>query len=411
MGLNNWWNAGNKAEEFLSTGVFNEVVIGGSDQFNEEFDQDRCTTTSDCASGYACVNGKCVQAGVGGSTGGGIFAGPGACDPFDPNDPQRPIPGAGGCNQGGATGCQGQANCGNGAQIRKCCGTRTCSFSAFGVVCVCDEDINFGTACSDFCDSYLAANGEGGAGCTEEQACGECNECSSGECVPKLNRPCWCDGGETCDTDGCYQCVSDPDDEDFGECRFEEENCQDCATITNFLCPCNIILPPITVCKPVLSGGLLAINEAQAEAVRRCAEECKVDTVCDCNCDNDCPDCEYCTQAGVCEPDPACDEELFEYVYKFPFFDEENLGGVTANNRSGPPRYGDGPFNVSDNASASYPHTVAYYKLKRRDCGGQETIDTSPTLFRFPLGSQPYFPGYDDWENIGCNQGCEGTPC
>ena len=318
MGLNNWWNAGRKANEFLSTGVFNEVVLNSPDPepFNSEGSTNRCTTTSDCASGYACVNGQCLQTGVGGSTGGGISASPGQCDPNDPNDPQPNPPGAGGCNQGGSNSCQGQANCGDGYQARECCGTRTCSFSAFGVACVCDGDIKFKSPCSEFCDSYMAANGEPGAGCTEDNACGECNECENSECVPKADGPCWCDGGETCNTDGCYQCVSDPEDPDFGECRFTEEDCYDCGTVTNYLCPCNRIIPFTRFCQPYGTGGMLAINVAQQMAAAQCAELCDDDTVCDCNCDNDCADCEYCSSAGVCEPDPECEAECGRWVFR-----------------------------------------------------------------------------------------------
>jgi hypothetical protein len=31
---------------------------------------------------------------------------------------------------------------------------------------------------------------------------------------------------------------------------------------------------------------------------------------CDCNCDNDCPDCQVCNSSGVCVPDPSCDNTV-----------------------------------------------------------------------------------------------------
>ena len=324
MGLTNWWNdLEREAEEFLKTGTYNDTVRNRpsySDNGNTTYNQ--CTSSSQCGSGFACVGGQCVRMDAGGNSGQVSY--PGQCDSNDPNTP---------CNAGGPNSCQQTPTpCGGGqGDARDCCGERCCSFGSAssarpGVNCYCGKCSPLPT-CNTFCEAYLKANGQPGPGCSEGgtgNSCTQCEYCQGGECLPlESGAPCWCEGANDCATADCYRCQTDPEASGFGDCYFEAEGCQDCGTIRNHLCPCSLVLGPVTVCKPYGSGGLLAINLAQQEAARQCEEACKKDPCecedCDtsslpenckdteCNCHDDCPDCQLCGGDGTCQPDPACE--------------------------------------------------------------------------------------------------------
>ena len=375
MGLNDFWSTSQRANDFLRTGSFNDTVrnegsntgswsrnVGGGGNNNSLSTGSGCTGSSQCPSGWACVDGICQQMGSGGNQQ-QYSPGGGDCDPDDPESP---------CNSGGPGACQQTPGCGDDSEARDCCGERCCSFGSAsssrpGVNCFCGPCPPW-PGCTSFCSSYLKANGVPGPGCTEGRngnSCDACTECDGnvgGECQPlSIGAPCWCEG-EECNGGACQKCETDPESSDYGECSLDAANCQDCATITSYLCPCNVTLPPVTVCKPYGAGGLPAISLAQQEAAKRCQEECattpdpcapectyhtrctdtgtgvaaclegeaqtgtlevggetcvfceKCDTSnlpdrckeCDCNCHIDCPPCQLCGSDGTCYPDPAC---------------------------------------------------------------------------------------------------------
>lgn len=377
MGFNDFWNdRADAANDFLNTGVINSIVQNSNNFSSGSLSSpstgsgnsglstgSNCVSTSQCPSGWGCVNGRCQQLTNGSST---SISSPGRGGNCDPDEPEAP------CNSGGPNSCQEQPQCGDTddqARARDCCGTRCCSFGSAsssrpGISCYCGECPPL-PGCTRFCDSYLKANGEVGPGCGEGSggnSCDGCSECDGnvgGECQPIfIGADCWCEQEGECNSDNCETCVTDEDSPDLGSCRLDESNCQQCATITNHLCPCNIILPPITVCKPYGEGGLLPINLAQREAAEQCGEECDIkpdpckpkttsatycggvacpegstqtgfleaggetcvfcstkdysdlpDSCkdCDCNCHDDCPNCQLCGADGTCYPDPACE--------------------------------------------------------------------------------------------------------
>ena len=365
MGLNDWWNKDTQdANNFLSTGVFNNVV---HDWANQDDDHHKissvfsglgnCTSSSQCPAGYACVGNTCSKQSSSGSGNGTPYTS-GLSDCNDPNSD---------CN--GANGCQSTPNCGE-TDAQHCCGTRCCGFSSVsspnpGVQCYCGPCPD-PASCNDFCAGYLAANGEKGPGCSEGSdgnSCDSCTYCFNGECKPLASAPCWCGDGNNCASGTCEKCVTDPESPSYGDCIHSDEGCQECSTIFNHRCPCNRILNPVTVCRSVPYSGLSTSNLAQQEAARQCEKECEtkpdpcvpeceyytrctdtgtgvasclagetqtgtltvgdetcvfckkcdysgLPTICKdtgCNCHDDCGDCESCSAGGVCVPDTACE--------------------------------------------------------------------------------------------------------
>lgn len=365
MGLNDWWNKRTEdADNFLSTGVFNNVV---RDWANQDDDHHKissvfsflgdCTSSSQCPAGYACVGNTCAKQSSSGSGNGTPYTS-GLSDCNDPNSD---------CN--GANGCQSTPNCGE-TDAQQCCGTRCCGFgspssSNPGVQCYCGPCPKQ-ASCNDFCAGYLAANGVVGPGCSEGSngnSCGSCSYCSAGECRPLSGGPCWCGDGNNCAVE-CEKCVTDPESPNYGDCIHSDEGCQSCATIFNYLCECNYVLPEVTACKSLPLQGVQPINLAQQKAAALCDETCQqpnpclpqcenktfcTDTGtgvaacpagytqtgtltvgeetcvfcqkcsteglpdsckdCDCNCNDDCGDCEICAADGTCQPDPKCYED------------------------------------------------------------------------------------------------------
>ena len=365
MGLDNWWNeAASKAEDFLGSGRHNETVLNAPLNYNTGSRVSRlagggglfggCTGSSQCPAGYACINGVCNYMDVGGGATGGSAASAGDCDGNDPLSP---------CNQSSPNSCQQTPNCGNDPQPRECCGARCCRSSGAGVSCFCGDCPPL-PGCSDYCTNYRAANGEDADNCGGK-SCDECSECNNRECVPLgSGAPCHCGQDSPCPGD-CMKCVTDPESSSLGLCTLSPDDCMDCATIYDYQCPCNVILPSVTACKPWGADGLTSSNLAYAKAASMCSngpckdpdpcapqcenqtyctdtgtgatscpagwsqtgtleaggercvfcQKCSTDNLpesckdCDCNCHNDCKDCEICNAQGVCVPDPQCLEE------------------------------------------------------------------------------------------------------
>lgn len=377
LNINEFWNqadASRKANDFLHTGAYsdvvknaplnNDVTTSGSSSVPST---GGCTSSSQCPSGYGCVNGVCVylapqQGPWGGSSGAG------ECDQDQPDSP---------CNQGGSDGCQSTPTCGDGAALpgSDCCGTRCCRFGSAssvnpGVSCFCGECPEL-PGCNDFCASYLAANGEASAGCTEGEngnSCDSCTFCDGGVCVPLPDAPCYCGDGSSGGCGPTQACNSDSTSPNFGECE-DSDDCQSCVTISLIACPCGKIIPGFRICDKCGTNINQLKAKAQAEQKKRCnaacsptgdeddddkcvptsgevvnyccyegqgcseipacpagtteigivesggygCRQCQVHGTlpegckeCDCNCHDDCRDCEFCNSSGVCEQDPGC---------------------------------------------------------------------------------------------------------
>ena len=368
MGLGNWWKeAASKAEDFLGSGRYNETVLNAPLNYNTSSSNRTggsglagggglsggCTSSSQCPAGYACINGVCRYMDVGGGATGGSAASAGDCNGNDPLSP---------CNQSTPNSCQQSPNCGSDPQPRDCCGSRCCRFSAAGVQCFCGDCPPL-PGCNDYCTNYRAANGEDADNCGGK-SCDECSTCNNGECVPLgSSAPCHCGQDQPCPGD-CMKCVTDPESSSLGECRLTPDDCKSCATIYNYRCPCNVVLPSVTACKPWGASGLTATDLAYAKAASMCqnsicpdpkndpcapqcqsrtfctdtgtgvascpegwsqtgtleaggnrcvfCQKCSTDSLpesckdCDCNCHDDCPPCQICNQSGQCVDDPKC---------------------------------------------------------------------------------------------------------
>lgn len=335
-------------QEFLASGNVG-TPIGGT----------YCRSSTECASGYACIDGRCLPSYFGNSDGsnsgcGGSGGGGGGC--FD-----------------GPTGCT-TSSCGNGETV-DCCGPRYCRFfQGGGVSCACGEPP--ATSCTVFCDAYSASFGLTGAGC-EGKICDECASCDGNyfsstynTCIPQTGGPCHCDPSSLPE---CYKC------NDQGTTELDL-NCKQCVQIYNVECSCGKTIDntccytledltglyggdPVTRCQDETAVKCAQACEGEAPAEDPCKGECTTQkigplpgtcqdvtdqisvvdghrvvgtgcieaggqatvlyddcdmtnvpeecAVCDCNCNNDCPNCLLCGADGKCYPDPACTNKYF----------------------------------------------------------------------------------------------------
>lgn len=190
------------ARTFLSTGNWTNI-------------ERQCWDSTQCGSGFSCINSKCVAntdtSSVAGECGGTTTTS-GAT-----------FSGCGGGSGTGTSSCT-TAGCSNDAD---CPGDRCCRYDAFGNVnCWCGScPIYDGDSCSSdcqcysgvcrngicgegyctvFCDQYYKGTGKRFAGC-EGGTCDECSYCGGNTCQKSPYAPCWCGGtagcasGEICD--------------------------------------------------------------------------------------------------------------------------------------------------------------------------------------------------------------------
>lgn len=383
-----------QAQNFLSSGNlnYNPLNVVGSNSTG-------CQDSTDCASGWACVGGICVQetsgsspsgsgnmsgCGNGGSGGSGVGGVPGECGSGPVNyllmdeelaevyekavNNLRPgdvllKEGLNGGTVGNGligvslngkclkTGCSGTSTSKGTNDV--CCGQGRCCRMGSYVQCYCGNCPPPPERCSKFCTSYLAANGKPGVGCTDDNTCDECSYCADlgnfqgTACKKKIGgAPCWCENG------GCsYQCDKCGDD---GACTTDCENCQTCYTTYKYCdsgpvkleccysacdyssgfstcrdsyeCPdplggdpcagscygqtfCDGPPPPCPDGASCTDNGSITAGGGTCYIRTVCdksnvPESCKE---CDCNCDNDCPDCFVCSSGCACEPDPRCE--------------------------------------------------------------------------------------------------------
>ena len=268
------------ANDFLNTGNFN-TAFGGS----------ACRSSADCASGFSCAGGRCVQkSSQQSSTGGtcGEGTGGGGCNALTISQGMTaqdasnrgfifangvgtksfqwvPTYSADGCT---VTGCS-LAECGGGMDSDCPTGVRTCRYDAFGTVnCYCGEPEQ--TGCSVFCTAYSASTGEEAEGCSG-LACDECSYCDetfvsvSGVCRPLASGgPCHCGNDPIPE---CHRC------DESGSIVEDNSNCQECVTIYNQPCSCGVEISK-TCCQPIGTDGLTIVNKCQDSIAQDCAEAC-----------------------------------------------------------------------------------------------------------------------------------------
>lgn len=317
-GLSGWWNRyyeqrSELAATFRETGEVNDVVVNGNglEPGNKVVG---CTANSQCGSGWACVNGRCQQVPDDSGTTGGI-SGPGDCDTTDEIDEElKECP----SKDGGPDGCQENPTCGDGSPDEgdpdDCCSDeRCCQYGSLsspfpGVRCFCGPCPPYGE-CSQFCDSYLKANGEPGPGCQEffnGNSCDSCTFCDiSLTCQPLDDAPCYCDGGKECNkSEGCLTCNVDPESPSFGECEEDPISCKECVTIIHTCCV-GTTLPEFQYCQPKGSLGLPIYESALEYAKKLCAQKYG-DDCCEpeCHCHQDCPEDHECGTNGQCAEAP-----------------------------------------------------------------------------------------------------------
>lgn len=467
------------ANDFLNTGNFN-TAFGGT----------ACRGSGDCASGFACVNGRCVQKGsqessTGGTCGEGVGGGGCGGNSVTISDNLGQVIASGDVvtSQGTAsgtiyktfawtpvysddgctvTGCSLE-QCGGGMDGDCPQGERSCRYGASGAInCFCGDPEPSG--CSIFCTAYSASSGEVAAGCSG-LACDECSYCeeifvsASGICKPRNSgSPCHCKNEPI---PACHKC------DENGTVVPDEGSCQECITIHNYACDNCGERRTIsrTCCRPVGIDGLSLTNKCQSELQQACDGlcpppdetepppasaclgvncvsrvicgpgscpplppnapgrnniqsgcieaggngctlyyECDVSNLppecgeCDCNCNNDCPDCQLCGTDGKCYPDPSCcedDDMYIRYKRTYKRWDYQvssySWGSLACDNN--PPGY----FSSGDPCSAKcltldgIEEETEYYCFRKTDVVEIREEGTSFTGF----------------SNLGC---CETNP-
>ena len=323
-----------------------------------------CYDSNNCASGWACIGGKCAQASSGASGSGGGTSG---CGDDANNDDKC---GSGDCTKstcGESGGSPGDGTC--------CDGQKCCQRGDDGIVrCSCGPCPPPNPTCDAFCAAHYSAYGRLTMGCTEDKVCTQCEECRLVEsyqpkqCVPlePEDANCWCDQSIDDPPEECMKCMGtggwEKDCENCQACYTVEVDCG-CARNTQKCCepgcittqgqrsciekawsncraactppdddddgpadPCagecygqHICDEPLPPCP---DGASCTDNGSISAGGRTCyirtvcdktnvPEECKG---CDCNCDNDCKNCEICNASGECVPDPECDDQWFYEV-------------------------------------------------------------------------------------------------
>jgi len=403
-----WWG-GNWNPDRTTRQQAANAFLGNDGYLNTIFGGGGCRSSADCASGFACAGGRCVQrssqqSSTGGTCGDGTGGGGCGGDQVQiigsngeilasgdavgivggvyKSYQWEPVYAADGCT---VTGCK-LGECGGGLDGDCPQGERSCRYDAFGTVnCFCGPPVY--TGCSTFCTSYFSSTGEEAEGCSG-LACDECSYCdeifvsASGTCRPlESGGPCHCKNDLIPD---CYKC------DENGSTVPDLDNCQECVTITNVDCGCGTVITNTTCCQPLGTDGLTITNKCQDLIDQDCAKACEeqVDpckgicevvsgdcggtddfgnpvgdcgsnsddlnglplppvnqpgqrnttlgyievpgqtprliwercdvselpeecALCDCNCNNDCPNCQLCGADGKCYPDPACEYSYF----------------------------------------------------------------------------------------------------
>lgn len=293
------WERNAAATEFLNSGKLTGAFI-----------PNKCTSSSDCAMGWACINGECKQVnGPGGNNQGWpdptIPSVPGTLPPST-NSPCGDGPDINrGCSVPGPGGCR-TTTCGDGDTRADCCGNRCCRYSygvgAPTVNCACGDCPDYGDGgsgsgnrkwCVKFCDSYFKTYGERSKVCDQKAACDECQACTGEQggrsyCENRSEAPCHCNV-----PDGCYVCENDG--------TATPVNCDICCS-ASAQCPGKTY--KVTTCVPpgsMSSPCELSFKSAQSWKQQNCPPSNSGDKPL---CDGACQDVTLCYPSGSPEDGP-----------------------------------------------------------------------------------------------------------
>ena len=359
------------AEQFLRTGRSPDesfFIFGASSNTDTSSSSQECFDSRDCASGWACNGGKCKQSdtgagddsygdtsGCGGGDGGG--GGGGGCGASTGSSTGSS---SSGCTKSGCGGSNGGGGNGGGGDC--CGGERCCRYNGSSVSCSCGNCPPPPGECSRFCTDYSAANGEPAPGCGGGNTCSECETCREDpetgidKCLPRNGGPCYCPNSSC--SGKCATCTEQ------GTCEDDCANCQtcyttfkdcDCGTVKKTCCysacdqtkgytecresidcgelcgdppggggggdPCAGNCYTVTTCTPDEPPPCPPRSSCTgAGSISSGGQTCTLTTICDksnvpddcgfcdCNCENDCPDCYICNAEGKCVPDPECNK-------------------------------------------------------------------------------------------------------
>ena len=247
------------AETFLSTGSAAAQAAAGFTPLNpfddfitpntSDYRYGKCWDNSNCAAGFYCVGGQCVQNNTAGNLGG----------TQNPGDCSEPV-----YDCGRNLGCA-KPKCIE-TSVDDCCNDeRCCRYASTGVngpttglsvQCYCGPCPS-PNKCNQWCDSYLKTIGKYLPSCNRDNTCTECADCIGGAgpstcLLDTFNPPCHCDENQ------CGECESC--DRETGNCYSDAKKCKFCK---NFFPKCpgqEFIEEAITICKDNQS-----ISEADIE--------------------------------------------------------------------------------------------------------------------------------------------------
>jgi len=235
--------------------------------------QTGCVSSSQCGSGYGCVDGKCISIGAVGNNG-------------SPNSPGY-CPGVGNDCNSGSYACQSSPTCGSGSGVTECCGGEVTYVFKPGEERRVEGECVTNESCHSFCSARYALFGPPDPNnlltdqCAGKNICTntDCEECGlfSGICEPKSgDRPCWCDGGRSCGS--CEACITNSADSNFGSCAPTDDSldrCRQCVTLESYKC-CGKEVGPLEVCsKPGFGGTTNDLrDELRRQAKAKCSELC-----------------------------------------------------------------------------------------------------------------------------------------
>ena len=292
------------AETFLSTGSAAAQAAAGFTPLNpfddfitpntSDYRYGKCWDNSNCAAGFYCVGGQCVQNNTAGNLGG----------TQNPGDCSEPV-----YDCGRNLGCA-KPKCIE-TSVDDCCNDeRCCRYASTGVngpttglsvQCYCGPCPS-PNKCNQWCDSYLKTIGKYLPSCNRDNTCTECADCIGGAgpstcLLDTFNPPCHCDENQ------CGECESC--DRETGNCYSDAKKCKFCK---NFFPKCpgqEFIEEAITICKDNPS-----ISDADIEYwyEKNCPpkeEVCKTPGVSSIWCDDSqdpqppCPPNTYCKNTGT----------------------------------------------------------------------------------------------------------------
>lgn len=288
----------------------------------------------------------------------------------------RPYQSGGPCHCGGSNGCSGQCEtCKEDGTCEYNCNNCTSCITLYNQLCNCLSGPRYVTirCCTSTCNennlSFVKCREDG---CNNPSVCPPTDPPKSDPCKGDCyTRTCCVEGGPPeCDFPPCVQPPSCP--------------------------PC----PPNSSCRNL---GYISAGDETCYIEEVCDKSNVPDSCgeCDCNCQDDCPDCQYCDANGTCQPDPDCCDEEDEYL----LYKRTWLRGATVTQS-----YSWGPL-ACDNNPPGYFSTGEPCRVKCRTKENETEESSIYLCYQRSQGvrveSRPAnFVGYD---GLGCCKDNPGT--